>query len=90
MPCVKLFKPERFGDHRGYFAEKYNRCASTECGVAVKFVQANYWLSTEVGTVRGLHFHTPPSAQAKLVRGYALGFATLEAGSELINKFSDY
>lgn len=32
------------------------------------FVQDNHSLSTQVGTVRGLHFQAPPHAQAKLVR----------------------
>ena len=31
-------------------------------------MQDNHSLSREVGTLRGLHFQTPPHAQAKLVR----------------------
>lgn len=32
------------------------------------FVQDNHSLSREVGTLRGMHWQTAPSAQAKLVR----------------------
>ncbi|MCW8843494.1 MAG: dTDP-4-dehydrorhamnose 3,5-epimerase, partial [Rhodobacteraceae bacterium] len=34
----------------------------------VDFVQDNHSLSSQVGTLRGLHFQAPPHAQAKLVR----------------------
>jgi dTDP-4-dehydrorhamnose 3,5-epimerase len=39
-----------------------------EHGITTEFVQNNHSLSREVGTVRGLHFQSPPHAQAKLVR----------------------
>ncbi len=65
---VKLLKPRRFGDHRGFFAETYSRRVSTEMGVDDGFVQDNHSLSVAEGTVRGLHFQAHPHAQAKLVR----------------------
>ncbi|WP_417463139.1 dTDP-4-dehydrorhamnose 3,5-epimerase [Kordiimonas sp.] len=65
---VKLLKPRRFGDHRGFFAETYSRRVYAEAGVGDEFVQDNHSLSAAVGTVRGLHFQAPPHAQAKLVR----------------------
>ena len=68
LPGVKLLKPKRFGDHRGFFAETYNRRLYTELGVDVEFVQDNHSLSAAAGTVRGLHFQAPPHAQTKLVR----------------------
>jgi len=37
-------------------------------GIDVAFVQDNHSHSVEAGTVRGLHFQAPPTAQAKLVR----------------------
>ena len=37
-------------------------------GVDVEFIQDNHSLSCEVGTLRGLHYQAPPSAQGKLVR----------------------
>lgn len=39
-----------------------------EHGITTEFIQDNHSLSSEVGTVRGLHFQSPPHAQPKLVR----------------------
>ncbi len=70
IPDVLILKPARFGDARGFFSETYNRrrLAGLGVGLDVEFVQDNHSLSAEVGTVRGLHFQTPPHAQAKLIR----------------------
>ena len=65
---VFVITPRRFGDHRGFFAETWNRAAFAERGIALDFVQDNHSLSRVPGTVRGLHFQAPPRAQAKLVR----------------------
>jgi dTDP-4-dehydrorhamnose 3,5-epimerase len=37
-------------------------------GIGCEFVQDNQAFSAQAGTIRGLHFQTPPHAQAKLVR----------------------
>lgn len=68
IPDVKLIRPRKFGDHRGFFSEVYSRKAFSEAGIPQEFVQDNHSLSSEVGTVRGLHFQVPPAAQAKLIR----------------------
>lgn len=68
LPGVLVLTPQRFGDDRGFFSESYNRARMAEVGVTLDFVQDNHSLSTRVGTVRGLHFQSPPHAQAKLVR----------------------
>jgi dTDP-4-dehydrorhamnose 3,5-epimerase len=65
---VKLITPRRFEDDRGFFSEVYSGKAFAEAGLEIAFVQDNHSLSVEVGTVRGLHFQTPPFAQDKLVR----------------------
>lgn len=65
---ILMIEPDRFGDHRGFFSETYSQRVYAELGVDVEFVQDNHSLSAAVGTVRGLHFQTPPHAQAKLVR----------------------
>ncbi len=39
-----------------------------EAGYVLDFVQDNHSLSRQVGTIRGLHFQSPPHAQTKLVR----------------------
>lgn len=64
----KLIKPKRLHDNRGYFVELYNRREFLKFNIDVEFVQDNYSLSTQRGTLRGLHFQAPPRAQAKLVR----------------------
>lgn len=65
---LKLCVPSRHGDHRGFFAEIYSRRGYLKYGIDVEFVQDNHSLSKEIGTLRGLHFQSPPNAQAKLVR----------------------
>jgi dTDP-4-dehydrorhamnose 3,5-epimerase len=65
---VKLVKPSKFGDHRGFFSEVYNKQAFAEHGIDADFVQDNHSLSADKGTVRGLHYQAPPFAQDKLVR----------------------
>lgn len=68
IPDVKLIRTRKFGDHRGFFSETYNKQAFEAAGLIYDFVQDNHSLSAEVGTVRGLHFQLPPFAQDKLVR----------------------
>lgn len=65
-------QPRRLGDARGYFAETFRSDLMAEVlgtgAQTIEFVQENESLSARVGTVRGLHFQSPPFAQAKLVR----------------------
>ena len=68
IPDVKIIRPKKFGDHRGFFSETYNKKTFEAAGLHYDFVQDNQSLSAEVGTVRGLHFQLPPFAQDKLVR----------------------
>ena len=65
---VLLLSPPRFGDDRGFFSESWNRRKMADHGIDLDFVQDNHSLSSAVNTVRGLHFQSPPHAQAKLVR----------------------
>jgi dTDP-4-dehydrorhamnose 3,5-epimerase len=67
IPDVKLLRPPRFGDARGFFSEIYNQERLAAAGIPMDFVQDNCSFSQAVGTVRGLHFQFPPKAQAKLV-----------------------
>ncbi|MCS0495480.1 dTDP-4-dehydrorhamnose 3,5-epimerase [Ancylobacter sp. MQZ15Z-1] len=68
VPDVVLIQPKRHGDERGYFCETYKKSDFDAFGIDTVFVQDNESLSRQVGVVRGLHFQTPPFAQAKLVR----------------------
>jgi dTDP-4-dehydrorhamnose 3,5-epimerase len=130
LPGLFLITPRRFGDDRGFFAETWSRRVLAAAGIDAEFVQDNHSLSRRVGTVRGLHFQSPPHAQAKLVRcgrgrlfdvavdlrrgsptfgkwagaelsaengqqlfipaGFAHGFVTREADTEIVYKCSDY
>jgi len=63
--CV--ITPRVFDDPRGYFFESYSKKSFIEAGITDDFVQSNQSLSQK-GVLRGLHFQTPPHAQAKLVR----------------------
>ncbi|MEQ1611240.1 MAG: dTDP-4-dehydrorhamnose 3,5-epimerase [Hyphomicrobiaceae bacterium] len=68
IPDVKLIRPKRFGDARGFFSEVYSRPALEKAGIAMEFVQDNHSRSARKGTIRGLHFQTAPFGQDKLVR----------------------
>jgi len=65
---VYTITPHLHEDHRGFFAESYNKDKMSEQGLVYDFVQDNHALSKEAGTLRGLHYQLPPKAQAKLVR----------------------
>ena len=68
IPDVLLVRPKRHGDARGYFVETFNDRIFRREIADIAFVQDNEALSAQQGTVRGLHFQRPPSAQGKLVR----------------------
>ena len=66
--AVKLISGRRFADARGWFSETYNARTLAARSIDASFVQDNQSLSRPKGTIRGLHFQTPPHGQAKLVR----------------------
>lgn len=68
LPGVMILTPKRHGDARGFFCETWNRAEMAAAGIEIDFVQDNQSLSARAGTLRGLHYQTPPQAQAKLVR----------------------
>jgi dTDP-4-dehydrorhamnose 3,5-epimerase len=65
---VLVLTPSRHADARGVLWETYGARAFAAAGIACAFVQDNQSLSRRAGTVRGLHYQSPPFAQAKLVR----------------------
>lgn len=65
---IKIVTPRKHGDARGFFSEVYRRDAFAAAGFDYAFVQDNQSFSVRSGTLRGLHFQTPPFAQTKLVR----------------------
>jgi dTDP-4-dehydrorhamnose 3,5-epimerase len=68
IPDVKIVKPLRHGDQRGFFSEVFKENVLLEHGIDVHFVQDNHSLSARKCVVRGLHFQIAPFAQAKLLR----------------------
>ena len=67
LPGVLILEPARHGDARGFFAESWSRRTMETAGLDIEFVQDNLSLSREAGTIRGLHYQSPPHAQSKLV-----------------------
>tara|TARA_Y200000002_G_C22302899_1_gene505310 strand:+ start:82 stop:603 length:522 start_codon:yes stop_codon:yes gene_type:complete len=61
-----LINSEKIFDERGFFSEVFKY--SDLSGNDINFVQDNFSFSKYKGTLRGLHFQTPPHEQAKLVR----------------------
>ena len=64
IPVVVRVVPARHADDRGFFSETFR----SEWFPDIDFCQDNHSLTAKVGTVRGLHFQSPPAAQDKLVR----------------------
>ena len=90
IPDVKLIIPDIIRDERGFFSETYNKLAFDGVDIPASFVQDNHSLSRDKGTIRGLHFQSPPRAQDKLVRvtrGSALDVAVdIRSGSPTFGK----
>jgi len=63
---VKLIRPKRLGDERGWFAEVFNAKHFRAAGLPVEFVQDNQSFSRR-GVLRGLHYQVV-QPQGKLVR----------------------
>jgi len=68
IPAVKVIRPRKYGDDRGFFSETFSKRDFAEVGIDVEFVQDNHSLSRAKGVLRGLHYQLPPFAQDKLVR----------------------
>ena len=67
MTGIVALTRRRLDDERGWFSETFRQSVADEALGAVQFVQDNVSLSRSAGSIRGLHFQSPPCAQAKLV-----------------------
>ncbi len=65
IPDVKLVKPRRFDDDRGFFCQTYHQKQYQDAGIPSVFVQDN-WSHSSKGVLRGLHYQLK-NPQAKLV-----------------------
>jgi len=68
LPDIRVIRPKKHGDARGFFSETFKQSALEEAGIHETWIQDNHAFSKGVGVVRGLHFQAPPFAQAKLLR----------------------
>ena len=78
MNLPRIIVPKRHVDDRGWFSETFHEQRLRGIGITCHFVQDNLSHSKWAGTLRGLHFQSPPAAQAKLVsvlRGRVLDVA---------------
>lgn len=82
---VYILEPKIWRDHRGFFMELWSERTLDALGLSYRFVQENYSVSTEAGTLRGIHFQRGDKSQAKLgccLKGSLLDIAVdLRAGS---------
>ncbi len=63
-----LVELEPIRDERGLFARTFCKNEFAEIGHTKEFAQFNYSVSLQKGTLRGMHFQVPPSAEIKLLR----------------------
>ncbi len=63
-----LVRPQKAVDERGFFARIICVKEFAAHGLQGSFVQSSISHNSRRGTVRGMHFQWPPSAEAKLVR----------------------
>ncbi|MFL2799356.1 MAG: dTDP-4-dehydrorhamnose 3,5-epimerase [Paracoccaceae bacterium] len=67
IPGVLAVHPKLSSDDRRFFSESFSKRTLEQIGIKCDFVQNNHSFSKKVGTLRGLNFHYPLFAQAKLV-----------------------
>lgn len=64
---VFLIEPELHADDRGSFARSFCVDEFSDVGIDFHVVQANISFNKYAGTLRGLHYQSPPFAEAKIV-----------------------
>ena len=68
IPGVLLVEIERMEDERGFFARTWCESEFAAQGITVRMKQCSLSYNHLRGTLRGMHYQGPPSAEAKLVR----------------------
>jgi len=63
-----IVETEPFRDERGLFARTFCKRDFNQIGHTKEFVQFNHSLTVNKGTVRGIHYQTPPDSEIKLIR----------------------
>lgn len=67
LPGARVLSLAPRFDERGFFARAYCKSTLADFDVDLPVAQANLSWSRERGTLRGLHYQLPPSAETKLV-----------------------
>jgi dTDP-4-dehydrorhamnose 3,5-epimerase len=65
---VRLIKIEPVKDERGYFARTFCVREFAAAGLATVFVQHSISCTARAGSIRGMHFQTPPQEEVKVIR----------------------
>jgi len=68
LPGAYIIELDRHVDERGFFARAFCEREFAALGLPTRFPQCNLSRNRKKGTLRGLHFEAPPSAESKLVR----------------------
>jgi dTDP-4-dehydrorhamnose 3,5-epimerase len=64
---LNVVQRNRIGDSRGFLSRVFCREELAACGWREPVAQINHTFTQHRGTVRGLHFQSPPFAEMKLV-----------------------
>ncbi len=68
LPGVFLIELDLLADDRGAFARSFCLDEFKSVGIDFRVVQANISFNKYAGTLRGMHYQTPPHEEAKVVR----------------------
>jgi dTDP-4-dehydrorhamnose 3,5-epimerase len=68
LPGAYVIKVDPFRDFRGEFSRLFCAREFAHIGLRDPIAQINHSTTSEVGTIRGLHFQKPPKAEVKVVR----------------------
>ena len=65
LPLVglKLLERQRLGDSRGFLSRLFCADELAAAGWREPIAQINYTHTAQLGTVRGMHYQTPPRAE---------------------------
>lgn len=63
-----LIELDKKADNRGFFARAFCEQEFGQHGLVTQFCQVNNSLSTQKGTLRGMHYQLAPKAETKIVR----------------------
>jgi dTDP-4-dehydrorhamnose 3,5-epimerase len=64
---LKLIERQRLGDSRGYLSRLFCEQELSAAGWLLPIAQINNTFTARRGTVRGMHYQTPPKSEMKLV-----------------------